>query len=59
MADCGGGGLVAIFRDFFASIKKIFIWPGDWALGYHSMKFRSFLNPSATREVTHICHVYK
>ena len=35
-----GKGLIAIFRDFFASISENFILAGGWALGYHSMEFR-------------------
>ena len=34
------------FFGLFASISKIFILAGDWALGYHSMEFRHFPNIS-------------
>ena len=33
---------MAILRDLFASTNKFFILAGDWALGYHFMKFRHF-----------------
>ena len=38
-----GKGLIAIFRDFFASTNKILILAGGWALDYHCMKFDTFL----------------
>ena len=37
-----GRGLIAIFRDSFASTSKIFNLVGAWALSYHSMRFRHF-----------------
>ena len=30
------------FQEFSSSIDKNFILAGDWALGYHSIKFRQF-----------------
>ena len=41
-----GWGLIAIFRNSFASTSETFILPGVWALGYHSMGFRNFPNIS-------------
>ena len=41
MAHCRGG-LIAFFHGFFASIRGVFIFVGDWALGYDSMEFRHF-----------------
>ena len=41
-----GGPLVAMFRGSFASAGGIFILPGGWALGYHSMGFGHFPNVS-------------
>ena len=36
--------LTPTFQEFFASIKKKkSFWQGDWALDYHSMRFRHFL----------------
>ena len=54
MFSCGvahcGGGLVAVFRDTFASAGGVFILPGGggggWALGYHSLGFGHFPNIS-------------
>ena len=39
-----GGLLVAMFRGSFASAGEVFILPGGWALGYHSMGFGHFPN---------------
>ena len=35
-------GFNCCFRDFFASIDKLFTWRGEGARGYHFMKFRHF-----------------
>ena len=32
--------LISVFQQFFASIGKIFIWRGYWALGNYSVGFR-------------------
>ena len=45
-----GKGLIAIFRDAFASTSKIFILTG---------RLGTFLSRSATREATRKYHVYK
>ena len=45
-----GEGLIAIFRDVFASTSKIFILTG---------RLVTFLSRSATREAARIYHVYK
>ena len=37
-----GKSLISVFQEFFASIAKIFILAGDWALGYHFMEFWDF-----------------
>ena len=34
--------LNSVFLEFPARANKIFIWPEDWALVYHSTKFRHF-----------------
>ena len=34
------------FKSFLLVLTKLPFWQGDWALGYHSMKFRQFLNIS-------------
>ena len=39
-----GGLLVAMFQGSFASAGEVFILPGGWALGYHSMGFGHFPN---------------
>ena len=52
---------------FLVVFKKLSFWQGEWALGYHCMKFRHFsdlilpkiLRRLATREVTGIYRVYK
>ena len=36
-----GKSLISVFQEFFASINKVFIWQGDWALGYHSIRFKN------------------
>ena len=33
---------MSVFQELSASINKISFWQGDWALGYHSIKFRQF-----------------
>ena len=44
--------LISVFQEFSSSINKTSIFGrGDWALGYHSMKFRHLATP--------IYHVYK
>ena len=30
------------FSSFLLALTKILFWEDDWALGYHSMKFRDF-----------------
>ena len=38
-----GLSLISVFQEFFASVSKFSVWwgmGGDWALGYHSMRFR-------------------
>ena len=35
-----GNSLISVFQELFVSINKISFWQEDWALGYHSMKFR-------------------
>ena len=53
------------FKSFLQVLTKFSFWPEDWALGYHSMKFRHFpdiswvLSRSATRSATRIYRVYK
>ena len=42
----GGGGLIAVFRGFFASVGGVFIWRGEWLLGYYFGVFRHFPNIS-------------
>ena len=37
-----GKSLISAFHGFFASIGKIFILAGCWALGYHSMGLEHF-----------------
>ena len=37
-----GKGLISVFQDFFATIGKILILPGDWVLGYYSLGFWDF-----------------
>ena len=46
MVHCGGGGLIAVFWYFFATVGGVFILAGGWALGYHSMGFGHFANVS-------------
>ena len=52
------------FKSFLLALTKLSFWGGDWALSYHSLKFRQFpdifyvLRRSATREATRIYHVY-
>ena len=43
MADCGKG-LIAIFRDFFASISEIFIFAGGMGTRLSFLEFRHFPN---------------
>ena len=38
-----GRGLIAIFRDFFASAGEIFILAGGWALAHHLWGLDTFL----------------
>ena len=63
-----GKSLISVFQEFIASINKLSFWRGGWALGYHSMRFRHFLDisyfpkilsRSATREATRKYHAYK
>ena len=32
--------LISVFQELSTSIKKLSLWQGDWALDYHSIKFR-------------------
>ena len=34
------------FKGFLLVLAEVSFWWGDWALGYHSMKFRQFLDIS-------------
>ena len=36
----GGKDLISVFQEFLASISKVFILAGGWALGFYSMGFR-------------------
>ena len=56
------------FKRFLLVLTKFSFWQGDWALGYHSMRFLHFpdlcefskiQSRLATREPTRIYHVYK
>ena len=38
-----GRGLIAIFRDFFASADEIFVLAGGWALAHHLWGLDTFL----------------
>ena len=58
---------ISIFREFFASIDKIFIFGGRRSLGYNSMKFSDvpkisyfikIVSLSAACEAARIYHVY-
>ena len=33
---------VSVFQEFFDILNKISFWQENWALEYHSMKFRHF-----------------
>ena len=46
--------LASAFEEFSASIDKTFIWQGDWALGYHSMKFRQFSDISKVPNILNL-----
>ena len=41
-----GKSLISVFEERFINIDKIFILPRRWALAYHSMRFRDFLDIS-------------
>ena len=32
-------GLISLFRSFLLLLAKFSFWRGDWALGFHSIKF--------------------
>ena len=34
--------LISFYQKYFSSINKFSFWKENWALGYHSMQFRTF-----------------